>query len=42
MNEVSREQVQLLQRLRAGGDAEVRTALLLSIGCAAAGLGTTG
>ncbi|GAP36713.1 phosphoenolpyruvate carboxylase [Piscinibacter sakaiensis] len=42
MNQVSREQVQLLQRLRAGGDDEVRTALLLSIGCAAAGLGATG
>jgi phosphoenolpyruvate carboxylase len=42
MNQVSRQQVQLLQRLRAGGDDEVRTALLLSIGCAAAGLGATG
>jgi phosphoenolpyruvate carboxylase len=42
MNQVSREQVQLLQRLRAGGDADVRTALLLSIHCAAAGLGATG
>ncbi len=42
MNQVSREQVQLLQRLRAGGDDEVRTALLLSIRCAAAGLGATG
>ena len=42
MNEVSREQVQLLRRLRAGGDDDVRTALLLSINCAAAGLGATG
>lgn len=42
MNVVSRQQVQLLQRLRAGGDDEVRTALLLSIRCAAAGLGATG
>jgi phosphoenolpyruvate carboxylase len=42
MNLVSRQQVQLLQRLRAGGDDEVRTALLLSIRCAAAGLGATG
>jgi phosphoenolpyruvate carboxylase len=42
MNQVSREQVQLLARLRAGGDEEVRTALLLSIRCAAAGLGATG
>ena len=42
MNEVSREQVQLLRRLRTGGDEDVRTALLLSINCAAAGLGATG
>ena len=42
MNQVSREQVQLLQRVRAGGDDEVRTALLLSIRCAAAGFGATG
>jgi phosphoenolpyruvate carboxylase len=42
MNHVSREQVQLLRRLRAGGDDDVRTALLLSINCAAAGLGATG
>ena len=42
MNQVSREQVQLLDRLRHGGDDEVRTALLLSINCAAAGLGATG
>jgi phosphoenolpyruvate carboxylase len=42
MNQVSREQVQLLQRVRDGGDDEVRTALLLSIRCAAAGFGATG
>lgn len=42
MNQVSRQQLQLLQRLRNGGDDEVRTALLLSIKCAAAGLGATG
>jgi phosphoenolpyruvate carboxylase len=42
MNQVSREQVQLLQRVRGGGDDEVRTALLLSIRCAAAGFGATG
>jgi len=42
MNQVSREQVQLLERLRAGGGEDVRTALLLSINCAAAGLGATG
>jgi phosphoenolpyruvate carboxylase len=42
MNQVSREQVQLLERLRAGGGDDVRTALLLSINCAAAGLGATG
>jgi phosphoenolpyruvate carboxylase len=42
MNQVSREQVQLLRELRAGGDEDVRTALLLSINCAAAGLGATG
>ena len=44
VNQVSREQVQLLQRLRSGGDdgEEVRTAVLLSIHCAAAGLGATG
>lgn len=42
MNQVSREQVQLLQRVRSGSDDEVRTALLLSIRCAAAGLGATG
>ena len=37
MNQVSREQVQLLQRVRDGGDDEVRIALLLSIRCAAVG-----
>jgi len=42
MNQVSREQVQLLRALRTGGDAEVRTALLLAINCAAAGFGATG
>ena len=42
MNQVSREQVQLLRRLRQGGDEDVRTAFLLSINCAAAGLGATG
>jgi phosphoenolpyruvate carboxylase len=42
MNQVSREQVHLLGSLREGGDADVRTALLLSINCAAAGLGATG
>ncbi len=42
MNQVSREQVQLLKRLRSGDDDEVRSAVLLSIGCAAAGLGATG
>lgn len=42
MNQVSREQMQLLQRQRAGGGDDVRTALLLSLHCAAAGLGTTG
>lgn len=45
MNDVSREQVQLLRRLRASAgasDEDVRTALLLSINCAAAGLGATG
>ncbi len=42
MNQVSREQVQLLRALREGGDDDVRTAFLLSINCAAAGLGATG
>ena len=42
MNQVSREQVHLLERLRAGDDEEVRTTLLLSMNCAAAGFGSTG
>jgi len=45
MNQVSREQVHLLRALREGrGDDhdDVRTAFLLSINCAAAGLGATG
>jgi phosphoenolpyruvate carboxylase len=42
MNQVSRQQVQLLRDWRERGDEEVRTALLLSINCAAAGLGATG
>jgi len=42
INEVSREQVQLLRAHRAESSEEVRTALLMSINCAAAGLGATG
>jgi phosphoenolpyruvate carboxylase len=42
INEVSREQVHLLREHRAGNGAEVRTALLMSINCAAAGFGATG
>lgn len=42
MNAVSRQQVQLLRAFREGGGDEVRTALLLSLNCAAAGLGATG
>jgi phosphoenolpyruvate carboxylase len=42
INEVSREQVHLLREHRAGNSAEVRTALLVSINCAAAGFGATG
>ena len=42
MNEVSRQQVQLLRSWRAHGQEDVRNALLLSINCAAAGLGWTG
>ncbi len=42
MNAVSRQQVQLLRAFRDGGDDEVRTALLLSLNCSAAGLGATG
>ena len=42
INQVSREQVHLLRAHRAGSSEEVRTALLMSINCAAAGLGATG
>ena len=42
MNEVSRQQVQLLRAWRTDGQEDVRNALLLSINCAAAGLGWTG
>jgi phosphoenolpyruvate carboxylase len=42
INEVSREQVHLLRAHRAESSEEVRTALLMSINCAAAGLGATG
>jgi len=45
MNQVSREQVHLLRALREGGGEDpegVRNAFLLSINCAAAGLGATG
>ena len=42
VNQVSREQVHLLRAHRSGGGDEVRTALLRSINCAAAGLGATG
>ncbi len=42
LNEVSREQVHLLRAHRAGGGDEVRTALLMSINCAAAAFGATG
>ena len=42
MNQVSRQQVQLLREWRATGQEETRNALLLSINCAAAGLGATG
>ena len=42
LNEVSREQVHLLRAHRARGSEEVRTALLMSINCAAAGFGATG
>ena len=42
VNQVSREQVHLLRQWREGGGEDVRTALLLSINCAAAGLGATG
>lgn len=42
VNQVSREQAHLLRQWREHGGEEVRTALLLSINCAAAGLGATG
>jgi phosphoenolpyruvate carboxylase len=42
INQVSREQVHLLRAVREGGDEAARTALLMSINCAAAGLGATG
>ncbi len=42
LNLVSREQAALLRRLRDQGDDAVRDALLMSINCAAAGLGATG
>jgi phosphoenolpyruvate carboxylase len=42
INQVSREQVHLLRAHRSEGSDEVRTALLRSINCAAAGLGATG
>jgi phosphoenolpyruvate carboxylase len=42
LNQVSREQIGLLRQFRAGGDEEVRDALLMTINCAAAGFGATG
>jgi phosphoenolpyruvate carboxylase len=42
LNEVSREQVHLLRTHRTQSSEEVRTALLMSINCAAAGFGATG
>jgi phosphoenolpyruvate carboxylase len=42
INQVSREQVHLLRAHRADSSEELRTALLMSINCAAAGLGATG
>ena len=42
INQVSRSQIGLLRELRSSGSDEARTALLLSINCAAAGLGATG
>jgi phosphoenolpyruvate carboxylase len=42
LNEVSRAQVHLLRAHRAGSSEELRTALLMSINCAAAGFGATG
>jgi phosphoenolpyruvate carboxylase len=42
INEVSREQVHLLRAHRSQSSEEVRTALIMSINCAAAGFGATG
>jgi phosphoenolpyruvate carboxylase len=42
LNQVSREQVGLLRSFRESGAEDVRDALLLTINCAAAGLGATG
>jgi phosphoenolpyruvate carboxylase len=42
LNQVSRQQIDLLRQYRAGGDADVRDALLLTIHCASAGLGFVG
>lgn len=42
INEVNREQVELLRRFRAGPTDELKNALLLSINCIAAGFGATG
>lgn len=42
LNEVSRAQVQLLRAHRTRANEDVRTALLMSINCAAAGFGATG
>ena len=42
INAVSREQVHLLRAHRTKSTAQVRTALLMSINCAAAGFGATG
>jgi phosphoenolpyruvate carboxylase len=42
LNEVSREQVRLLRAHRTRSSEDVRTALLMSINCAAAGFGATG
>jgi len=41
LNQVSRQQVELLWSYRAGQE-DARPALLLSINCIAAGFGTTG
>jgi phosphoenolpyruvate carboxylase len=46
INQVNRQQVELLRRFRSADDAltkeEYKSALLLSINCIAAGLGATG